>query len=490
MKLKYILLVAITVIATQGSYAQYAADALRFSQFKSSTTARFDALGGYKSAIGGDLSSLYGNPAGLGMFSKSELSLTPSLNLRNNDVSFTGINSKGNSSNLDLNNVGVVFHSRTYKNGDPKKGLLSLNFGIGYQRRNVFKNDFLFNGTTSSNGLGDYFAQQATDEGAAQQNLSRAVNGAAYDSFLIDATDADPTNYYPLTSTNSDQSQSVDRTGGSSNVDFSLGLNISNNFFIGAGVGLASFRYTSTERNNETGLYKDPSSGNHFDYNVDYIRNFDTDGSGFNLKLGMILKPTNELRLALAFESPTWYNVTDNYSEELKNNIDAINGSDSYPFEYRLHTPSKINGGLAYFFGDRGFLSADVGFVDYSNMKFNSSNDLNAETDTRSDIRQNYQNVINYSIGGEYRLNDSFLLRAGYAATGNPYKNLNNADFKIDSYSAGFGYRFGVYYLDMALVNSKNKLYYSSYGLNDGSEPIATVDTRRNNISLTFGVRF
>jgi long-subunit fatty acid transport protein len=256
---------------------------------------------------------------------------------------------------------------------------------------------------------------------------------------------------------------------------------------VGAAVGLASFRYTSFEQTNERGKFR--FNNQDTDYNVDYNRNFDTEGSGLNLKLGLILKPVNELRIGLSFETPTYFNVTDNYSEDLINNIDAIKGTDAYPFEYRLSTPVKANGGLAYFFGDKGFISADVGFVDYTSIKF-SSGDSSTDLATNRNSRQDFQNVINYSLGGELRVQPNLMLRLGYQVQGNPYKNLSNTDFEIKSISGGFGYRFGSYYLDMSLVNSNDKLFYRNYSLENGSEPVANIDTKRNNVNLTFGVRF
>ncbi|MDA9555327.1 outer membrane protein transport protein [Pelobium sp.] len=489
MNLRKTLLVAVTVMAAQASYAQYLADVLRFSQLQNSSTARIDATGGFKSSIGGDLSSLYGNPAGLGMFSKSEFGFTPSLKLRNNDISITGQNQNNNSSNLDFNNIGVVFHSKVYKKGDLKKGLISLNFGIGYQKKNAFKNDFLYTNQTAqttpntSNGLGDYFAETATQEGKTQNNLTSQVNGAAYDSRLITEDTNNPTIYYPLTALDANQIQTVNRSGGSSSVDFSMGANISNNVFIGASLGLASFKYLSFEQTNEN--YNTQS----LKYNVDYNRNFDTNGSGVNLKLGMILKPVNSLRIGLTFESPTWYTISDNYSEELNNKSANISGIDSYPFDYQLRTPAKVNGGLSYFFGNNGFISADVGFVDYSTIKF-TSNDATTSSNTNRAVKQNYQNVINYNIGGEVKIQSNLLLRAGYQLQGNPYKNTNNSDFEVKSYSGGLGYRFGNQFLDLTLINSNNKLYYRNYVLSDNSEPVSTVKTRNNTIALTYGVRF
>lgn len=490
MKFKNTLIVAALLVAANNTYAQYSGDAFRFSQLTNSTTARFDALGGTKSAVGGDLSSLYGNPAGLGMFTKSEFNLTPSLNLRSGDISFIGDQKKYSGNNADLNNVGVVFHTLTSKTRDTKKGLLSLNLGIGYQRKNAFKNDFNFAGTSNLNGISDFFTENSNREGNGNppipDNLVSEANYAAYYGFL---TNYQGGRYQNITFADADQTYNVRRSGGSSSIDISFGANVSNKVFLGASVGLSSFKYTSIEKTNEQGLYRNPANNAVTDYNVDYNRNFDSDGSGINLKLGLIFKPINEFRIGLSFESPTFYSVTDNYSEELYDNKQSYSGLDSYPFEYKLNTPLKLNGGLAYFFSSKGFISADVGFVNYSNINF-KSDDNRVDQTTNNSIQADYKNVINYSVGGEYNVNNSFLIRLGYKSNGNPYYNLDDKDFTVNSYSGGFGYRFGFYYFDLALVNSNSLLYYSSYALNSGNEPVATIDTRRNNVSLTFGLRF
>jgi hypothetical protein len=487
MNIKKLILAAIIVIAAQNSYAQYLTDALRFSRFESGTTARFDALGGTKSAIGGDLSSLYGNPAGLGMFSKSEFNLTPSLSLRNNDITANGNNISTSNNNLNLNNLGIVLHGKAYKNKDLTKGLISYSFGIGYQTRNNFQNNFNYNLTTNSNGLGDYFAGTATAENSTPQNFVSNLNFGAYNSFLINQRAGSQRIYDPITITTAKQNQMVNRSGISSSVNLVAGLNISNKVFLGANVGLSSFRYSSIENTQETGIFRDPTSGNDFNYDVDYIRNFSTEGSGINLKIGAIVKPTNELRIGLSVESPTWFNVTDNYSEQLVNNIDNIDETDNYPFDYNLNTPLKIEGGMAYFFGSNGFISADIGYVDYSSIKFNSGNS-NVDIENNRDIKSTFTNTINFNVGGEIKLNTDYLARLGYNSQGDPYLNGNNQT--INTYSGGLGYRSGAYYLDLGYNYRTQALTYSNYQLNGNRQPISNIDIQKSNVSLTFGVRF
>ena len=53
---------------------------------------------------------------------------------------------------------------------------------------------------------------------------------------------------------------------------------------------------------------------------VDVVRFYNdlyTYGSGFSFQLGTIFKPVKEVRLGFAYESPTWYRLTDELSQRL-----------------------------------------------------------------------------------------------------------------------------------------------------------------------------
>ncbi len=93
---KRIILTAGLLSATAVSYGQYAADAFRYSDQTINGTARFQGLGGNHAALGGDASNAFGNPAGLGFYNRSELSISPSLRLLNVDGNFLGENTTAN----------------------------------------------------------------------------------------------------------------------------------------------------------------------------------------------------------------------------------------------------------------------------------------------------------------------------------------------------------------------------------------------------------
>ncbi|TAH03596.1 MAG: hypothetical protein EAZ15_02630 [Sphingobacteriales bacterium] len=496
MKFTKILFAVAIVATTLPTFAQnYDVDAFRFSGATNSATARFNALGGAQTSLGGDLTSLYGNPAGLGMFTKSEFSFTPSFNTNNNETSFLDTKTTQNTNHVNLNNMGIVFHSPIAKTGDLTSGVLSFNFGIGYQKTNFFKNDINFRGgVTNSNGISDYLSERANGEGVKADFIASNVTFAGFFASLIDTLTTNGRIYKPLTASDADQNLRLNTKGNQSNVDFSMGLNIGNKLYLGATLGLASINYRSNNILNEQGLtiVKDNSGVNQvYDYNANFVSNYDTQGSGVNFKIGAILKPVYEFRIGLSLETPTWYSITDNYSENLslrdiKNK--PVNEKDSYPFDYRLSTPLKLNGGISYFISNKGFLTANVNFVDYSGIRFRSNNSTTDAT-TNAALSSRYKEALNYSFGAEFKLIDNFMIRGGYSSFGNPYQNI---DFKSENYSGGLGYRFGSYYIDGAVIFNQNNIQnqYFSYSLNNRTEPAANRITQTTNVSLTFGARF
>ncbi len=65
------LIILIVISISAGVYGQNVDDALRYSQIFYSGTARFNSMGGAFTALGGDISTLSQNPAGIGVFRSS-----------------------------------------------------------------------------------------------------------------------------------------------------------------------------------------------------------------------------------------------------------------------------------------------------------------------------------------------------------------------------------------------------------------------------------
>jgi long-subunit fatty acid transport protein len=214
-----------------------------------------------------------------------------------------------------------------------------------------------------------------------------------------------------------------------------------------------------------------------------------TYGSGFSFQLGAIVKPTEGLRIGLAYESPTWYTLNDEFTQSVSATSGSTNGelprdvadpeTTNIYDPYNIQTPGKWTGSLAYVFGKKGLLSFDYGLKNYNNIIFSPERDF---TSLNQEIIKNTRtNTSEYRVGGEYRIKQ-FSLRGGYHFEQSPYKNSVTIG-NLTSYSGGIGYNFGDTKLDLAYVNSKrefNKSFFTT-GLTDG----AKINSITNNIVVT-----
>ena len=503
---KLLLSLAAIVAASATTYGQsYAPDALRFSQTNFGSTARFKGMAGAQIGVGGDMSSITSNPAGLGLFTKSEFSLTPEFNNMKGSANYLKTNSNSSKDRMNLNNLGVVLYSPTYKaqGQDTQKGLVSSVFGFGYSRNNDFSANFYYEGVNPTNSIADYYAELGNQDGRKPEDIERtSLVNSAYYGFLIGYGPEDPKNpnspdiYYPETDVNSMQRKSEIRSGSTSELTAAGALNISNQIYIGASVGLVNIRYVNDSEFTEDGYNVSQQSN----YSLSMRQNQETTGSGINGRLGVIFRPVSNFRIGATFQTPTWLLIEDNYTVTLDAKIatgtaagNLIGDPDNSVFRYKLRTPLKGSLGASYVVAGRALLTADVDYTDYSTIQFSTdvnSNDPGRIRAENANVKSNYKEAFNYRVGVEYKLDNAFSLRGGYGLNGSAARREDSEIFDAKIYTGGLGYRVDNYYFDVAYQRFQTNTELAPYELNDFSEPVANIKTSRNNVFLTFGVRF
>lgn len=502
MKKIFISFLVAIVAATGTLYAQsYAPDAYRFSQMNFGSTARFKAMGNAQIGVGGDIGSIGANPAGLALFTKSEFSLTPEFNNAQNNSSFLGKDTKGTKGQLNLSNVGVVFYNPAFKakGSDVNSGLVSAVFGVGYNRNNDFLNNIDYNGINKSNSIRDAFVDQANDFG-----VDNSAAGDAYRSYLINKNATNFPNQYsaePYTpGAPFNQNWTESRLGSTSEFNVAGALNFSNKFYFGATISFVNVNYKSEASFQESGKlnsFDEPTStyAGLENYDLNYVRNQDTKGSGVNVKLGMIFRPVSAFRIGVNFQSPTWMTIQDNLDEGVNSKLSGYNSNNTtnnYYFSYRLRTPLKASVGASYVIGGMALISADLDYVDYASMRFSQDNgsDISTINSNNTFIKNSYKETINYRLGAEFKVSNEVSVRAGYGINGSGVKGGDDKFYQSQAISGGLGYRVDNYYFDLTYQNLSSNFSSSPYLLNDFSEPLANVKNQRNNVFLTFGVRF
>jgi hypothetical protein len=139
--------------------SQNEVDALRYSRTTFGGTARYMAMGGAFGALGADFSTLSSNPAGIGLYKKSEFSFTPSLYFGKTKSEYNGFQSDDSKTNFNVSNAGMVFS--TEPNNHERSILKNLQFGIGLNRINNFNNRMLIQGNNDENSFVDTYVDNA-----------------------------------------------------------------------------------------------------------------------------------------------------------------------------------------------------------------------------------------------------------------------------------------------------------------------------------------
>lgn len=498
MRIKYIICLIALIAVGKSSFAQYARDAVRFSTSQTGTTSRVKGIGNANVAVGGDLTSVAGNPAGLGFFTRSEISVTPEFNGTTSNATYLGQSTSQTKNSGNLNNVAAVFYNRlnSPRGTDKTKGWLSVNFGVGYNRTNDYGEKIGFGGTNNTNTINDYYADLANSSGIDGD----FVQGYAYDHYLIDAYNTSSTPYEsnnPRTGANLTtpvkQANNILRSGGQSEFNLSLGANYSNKLYLGFGIGIMGLRYNSLNTFNEIGVVNisevTPPVYVDRNYNSTYTQSQTTRGAGFNAKIGLIYKIVESVRLGAQITSPTWMSIDDIYSEALNTQLSSgtkfSSVSPDYTLTYTMRSPFKAAAGLSVFLGKVGFITGDVEYINYSSTRINRSDAFDPTYDN-SIIRNNYKGAVNTRVGAEIKLPANIMLRGGYGVLGSPLKTDGKATTMA---TGGLGYRFGSYYIDAAYQHVSASQIINPYLLGTAT-PVANVNRTNNNLFLTLGLRF
>ncbi|MDE5808195.1 MAG: hypothetical protein K2H76_08765, partial [Muribaculaceae bacterium] len=118
------------------SYGQSAVDAYRFSQPDLKGTARFMSMGGAFGALGGDLSTLSQNPAGIGVYRSNEIGFTLDLDFQKSTADAQGVKTGVDQTKFLLNNIGGVATLRLPSNTVPNLNIgFTYNKGVSFNRR-------------------------------------------------------------------------------------------------------------------------------------------------------------------------------------------------------------------------------------------------------------------------------------------------------------------------------------------------------------------
>ena len=527
--------------------AQDAFDVLQMSQTELRGTSRFQSMAGAFGALGGDISTLTQNPAGIGVYRSSDLGITMSVD-RNS--SKAGVDEMS-STRFNVNNVGYVGAIRLDSEVVP-----NLNFGFSYNRLQSFNRHYVGGvaniPTSMSNFIADEFVNVNPNGPFTEADLYWTDDFNPY--FDGNAPWAAVTTYDMPTKTNGyvgiinangdymqglfgdgtrgDAYYEVDERGHADEYNIAFGGNVSNKLYFGLDFGILDLDYRSFQAYEEDlnnayimlddeDLLLSPISNQNTRADWGLYNYLHSEGTGVNFKFGLIWRPTKELRIGAAFHTPTFYDMRDTYYVEssLKAYQDgnqlysATKGSNDgydYSSSYTISTPWRFMGSLAGVIGTSGIISLDYECVANKTMRIGDDRGHNYP-DVTANVKDYFKPTHIIRLGAEYRLSPSWSLRGGYSyKTTQVEKGVDEYDYNISTVgtnpayqydnsvqniTCGLGYRYKSFYTDLAYVHNIRKSVYNAFSpINDdfGYEPNVSADVvdHNNRFSLTLGMRF
>ena len=469
--MKRIITIVFSLFCISATFAQGPDDACRFSQTYYQGTAKALGMGNALGAVGGDMTAVSINPAGLGIYRSNEL--TASLNLMDNFHSsdYYGSTQNANRFRLSIPNVGFV----GTKERSNYRALRYTQFGIGLTRTNDFNMHTLSRGINpTSSKIDNYLAQIDGLNPDDFQSLFPNDIYPAWQTYLIDIYEDEEGEYYssPVPQGNIWQGQDCDFKGRSEEWTFAGSANYFDKLFIGISANLAHIKREGVKVFNESHPDgADPRSG----FNKwSFTENLRSTGWGGSVKVGFIYHANSWFRFGGAFHSPTIYAFTESWQTETESEINWITRKYISPqsyYEYIFISPLKWIGSMAFVVQNRGIISLDAEYQNYGAAKF-TANDWNYDT-VNFNIRNTYGRTLNFRLGSEWDLGGSYL-RLGTAYYGSPL-GLGKSDGSVKKASVGISVPAGTAVtFDFAyeLTCGKNQITLYDAG-NLGIEPVA-----------------
>jgi hypothetical protein len=521
------LLVLVSLLSIT-SFSQIPEDALKFSWFRPTGTARVQGIGGAMGSLGGDISANYVNPAGLAFFKTNDFVITPGFSMLKNKSTFRGDLASDQKSAFSLGTSGAVFgFNDKYSRWNGKA------FSIAVSQIANFNSNITYSGKNNFSSYGEQYAAEVAGSGLSLDDVLNSPSVSfqsrmAVYSFLADtATLAGKSSPDVVSLAMRDnlknggaflvnQQNNIQTKGGITEIAVGFAATNQDKVYLGGSIGIPIVNYEKHSVFRES----DASGNNNNNFNYSELtENATTKGIGVNVKLGLIFKPVEQLRLGLAVHSPTMYGLKDTYDASMTTDVEeyipyadkptykphtttvdvrTLNGGQTSSYKYNLVNPWRVLVSGSYVLSEvedvkkqKGFITADIEYVNYKSNKYSiadQNGDNSYYDNVNKAIKDYYKGAFNFRVGGEVKFT-TIMARLGFAYYGNPYKDSELKGRKM-FISGGLGYRNKGMFIDLAYVYGLNRDISFPYRLPDKANTFALVKGNGSNIAITGGFKF
>ncbi|MBA2745168.1 MAG: aromatic hydrocarbon degradation protein [Flavisolibacter sp.] len=492
--------------------AQEPVDALKFSWNVPGGSARIQAVGGAMGSLGGDITALFVNPAGLAFYRTGDFILSPAFQSGNAKSTYLGRQERDQHNRFTWGATGFVV------GGNGRNGKNSA-FSIALNRTADFNSRYTYSGQNFSSSYSQKYLEEIGNTGNGNVVASEFPFGASlgFNTFWIDTVGGGSQGNFqfqsrsvPLIANGLLQQNTVHTKGGITEIAFGGAAQINNKLMIGGSLGVPLVYYEKDVEFIEADPTSDPN--NKFDF-ARVNETMSTKGVGINLKAGLIYKPQEYWRLGLALHSPTFYSLTDMNDITVTTNTEGYKGEQfisttditgaDHEFKYYFHNPYKVIGSISFVIREtedvtrqRGFITADVEYVNHKASSYYTSEENSDDAFTKNYLKSlntaidnAFRGAFNYRVGGEIKFT-TIMARLGAAYYSNPYKNIEGEKGSRLNLSGGLGYRNQGFFIDLTYVHAMTRDVNFAYRLQQSPNSIASIRQTTGNILATVGFKF
>ena len=369
----------------------YAQDVQRFAERQVIGTARYVAMGGAMTAIGGDPSAALDNPAGLGLYRRSEIMLT--LDETIDRTYQSGTNDRYGRSRFAAPQISAIWSL-----GNPQRirGLIYSNFMLSSNRLATYNRDIHAEGKDlqmlnticlKTDGLPEQYLQNKPWDDTEIGWLS--ILG--YETYLINPAEDDL--WTPAIEL-IDGTLSISETGSYDQYTLSWAGNINNQWYIGLALNVPTLSYTKNVTHYETNRT----------HSAELKSMYHLSGVGVSGTIGIIYRPIRALRIGASFLTPTTMSLSVQTESDMNTRINGQSYTLLTPangvISSEITSPLRSSISLAAQIGNEGMIAVQY---DYTHAIKNKDADFAPMDD-----------VHTLRIGAEAQAYRGLFINAGY----------------------------------------------------------------------------
>ena len=466
----------ILLLAYSLSPIAYSQDVQRFAERSTIGTARYVGMGGAMTAIGGDPSAAMVNPAGLGLYRRSEISVSIDETIDNTQQ--VGSNDTYQRTRFAAPHISAIW---AWGNSQKQRGLVYNNFMFSLNRLANFNRDIVVKG--AGMGMVPTICNITNDEGGVSEEF--LVNKPwdnveigwlsilGYEAYLIDPIE---NNKWKPAVDFTDGSLSISETGTSDQYTISWAGNISNQWYIGIGLNIPTITYTKHTSLREENKQNSSSA--------ELKSMFHVSGVGVSGSFGLIYRPIQALRIGASLQTPTILSLSrqstgDMYSTIAGQKYEVLT-PESGVMDIDIASPLRTSVSVAGQLGKIGLIAVQYDYAHSSEMDDIHTLRMGAEAQVTRGLFLNAGYVYESSFMKE---DPKWLLGYNEIRTDMDYRYTAATQYA----SAGIGYRSDVVVAQLAYQYGWQTIH--QYASEEQALP-CYVDTHTHRIVATLAWRF